>query len=128
LNDLNRYELLVTGLAAGKYAIKIDGVEVASHSSEELSAGVNLGNVTKGPIYDQAQKVFQAINAKNQIVHQRFRGVVMANVPDWLADVAAERKPKELNKRSELINAKQAEIYQLVKPVKHRFEVVKIAN
>ena len=128
LNDLNRYELLVTGLGRGNYAIKIDGVEVASVTHDQLAAGVNLGNVTKGPIYDQAQKVFQAINAKNEIVRQRFRGVVMANVPDWLADVAAERKPKELAKRSELISTKQAEIYQMVKPIKHRFEVVKAAN
>lgn len=125
LNDLNRYELLVTGLPAGKYAIKVDGVEVAAHSAEELAAGVNLGNVTKGPIYDQAQKVFQAINAKNQLVHQRFRGVVMFNAPDWLADVAAERKPKELARRMDQINARQAEIYQMVKPVKRRFEIVK---
>ncbi len=128
LKDLNRYELAVTGLAAGKYAIKIDGVEVAQHTNTELASGINLGNVTKGPIYDQAQKVFGAINAKNQIVHQRFRGVVMANVPDWLADVAVERKPKELARRTELINAKQAEIYQMVKPAKHRFEVVKLAG
>ncbi len=128
LKDLNRYELAVAGLAAGKYSIKIDGVEVATHSAEELAVGVNLGNVAKGPVYDQAQKVFAAINAKNGIVHQRFRGVVMANIPDWLADVGAERKPKELAKRSELIAAKQAEIYQMAKPVSRRFEVVKAAN
>ena len=128
LKDLNRYELAVTGLSAGKYAIKIDGVEVASHSAEELAAGVNLGNVTKGPVFDQAQKVFAAINAKNGLVHQRFRGVVMANIPDWLADVGAERKPKELAKRLELIAAKQAEIYEMVKPVSRRFEVVKTGN
>ena len=128
LKDLNRYELAVAGLAPGKYSIKIDGVEVATHSAEELAVGVNLGNVTKGPVYDQAQKVFAAINAKNGIVHQRFRGVVMANIPDWLADVGAERKPKELAKRSELIATKQSEIYQMVKPVSRRFEVVKAAN
>ena len=128
LKDLNRYELAVTGLSTGKYAIKIDGVEVASHTADELAAGVNLGNVNKGPVFDQAQKVFAAINAKNGIVHQRFRGVVMANIPDWLADVGAERKPKELAKRLELIAAKQAEIYQLAKPVSRRFEVVKTGN
>ena len=124
LNDLNRYELLVTGLAPGKYAIKIDDTEVATHSADELAAGVNLGNLTRGPIYDQAQKVFNAINQKNGLVHQRFRGVVMFNAPDWLADVAAERKPLELAKRWEQINARQAEIYQMAQPIKHRFEVV----
>ncbi len=123
LKDLNSYELAVAGLAAGKYSITIDGVEVATHTASELAEGVNLGNVTKGPIYDQAQKVFNAINQKNGMVHQRFRGVVMFNAPDWLADVAAERKPKELAKRTDQIQEKQAEIYKMVQPVKHRFEV-----
>ncbi len=123
LKDLNSYELAVSGLAAGNYAITIDGVEVATHTASELAEGVNLGNVTKGPIYDQAQKVFNAINQKNGMVHQRFRGVVMFNAPDWLADVVAERKPKELAKRTEQIQEKQAEIYKMVQPVKHRFEV-----
>jgi len=125
LKDLNRYELLVTGLPAGQYSIKIDGVEVATNSSSDLSAGINLGNVTTGPIHEHGQKVFDAINLKNKIVHGRFRGVIMANIPDWLADVASERKPKELAKRSEQIQSKQDEIYQLVKPAKHRFEIVK---
>lgn len=126
LKDLNRYELQISGLEPGKYAIKVDGTEVASHTAEELAAGVNLGNVTKGPIFDQSQKVFNAINQKNGIVHQRFRGVVMFNAPDWLADVAAERKPKELAMRMEQIQAKQAEIYQMAQPVKRRFEVVAV--
>ncbi|MBS0201454.1 MAG: SGNH/GDSL hydrolase family protein [Planctomycetes bacterium] len=124
LQDLNRYELAVSGLAAGKYAVLIDGVEVATHSAEELANGVNLGNVTKGPVYDQGQKVFQAINHKNGMVHQRFRGVVMFNAPDWLADIAAERKPKELAKRTEQIAAQQAEVYKLAQPVKRHFEIV----
>jgi len=49
----------------------------------------------------------------------------MFNAPDWLAGVAAERKPKELAKRTEQINGKQAEIYEMTQPIKHRFEVTK---
>jgi hypothetical protein len=45
------------------------------------------------------------------------------NPPDWLADVYAERKPKELARRMDQITQKQAEIYQLAQPVKHRFEL-----
>lgn len=123
LKDLNWYGLKVTGLASGKYAVLIDGVEVAQHSADELASGVNLGNVTKGPIYDQAKKVRAAIDAKNKLVHDRFRGVLMANVPSWLADVAAERKPAELQKRLELITAAQAGVYEAVQPVKHQFVI-----
>lgn len=123
LKDLNWYGLQVNGLASGKYSIAIDGVEVAQHSAEELAAGVNLGNVTKGPIHEQGQKVRGAIGAKNQMVHQRFRGVVMFNAPDWLADVANERKAAELAKRLEKIAAAQAAIYEAVQPVKHKWTI-----
>lgn len=63
------------------------------------------------------------ITSTNQIVRQRFRGVVMFQAPAWLADVAAERKPKELVKRMEEIVEKQTEVYKLAQPVKHQFEV-----
>jgi len=125
LKDLNWYGLKVTGLAEGNYKLLIDGAEVAAYSSKQLEAGVNVGNVTTGPIHAQAQKVFDAINAKNGMVHQRFRGVVMFNAPDWLADVVAERKPAELNKRMEQIKAKQAEVYELAKPTKHRWKLAR---
>jgi len=123
LNDLNWYGLKVAGLPEGNYALAIDGNEVAKYTAAQLASGVNLGNLTQGPIYEQGQRVLAAINVKNQIVHQRFRGVVMFNAPDWLADVAAERKPKELAKRMDLIVEKQAEVHKLAQPVKHRFEV-----
>jgi hypothetical protein len=84
---------------------------------------VNLGNVRVGPVFEQAAKVFQAINQKNIIVHQRFRGVILAPIPDWLADVAAERKPKELARRKHLIDEKQAEIHGMAMPVKRTWTI-----
>ncbi len=126
LTDLNWYGLKVPGLPAGQYAISVDGVEIAKHSADELGAGVNLGNLRVGPIYEQAKKVGDVINAKNQLVHQRFRGVVMFNPPDWLADITAERKPKELAKRRQQIDEKQAEIQKLAMPGKHHWEVKRV--
>jgi hypothetical protein len=124
LKDLNYYGLTINGLAEGKYTIAIDGKEVSTVTAEELAKGINLGNATTGPIYEQGQKVFEAINAKNRIVHGRFRNVVMfTSPPDWLADVYKERKPQELAKRKEQIDKAQAEIYKLVKPTTHQFTV-----
>jgi lysophospholipase L1-like esterase len=123
LNDLNRYGLTVTGLSAGNYDLAIDGKKVASLTDKELAAGVNLGNLAAGPLFDQGQAVLGAINAKNATVHQRFRGVVMFVAPDWLADVAAERQPAELKKRKEIIDGKQAEVYNLARPKPHQFEL-----
>ena len=123
LRDLNWYGVKVAGLPAGKYAVSIDGVEVGKYSADELAAGVNLGNLRVGPVYDQSQKVFDAINQKNNLVRGRFFGVIRAPIPDWLADVAAERKPKELAKRRQQIDEQQAEVQKLAMPVKHRWEI-----
>lgn len=121
LKDLNWCGLKVAGLASGKYALTIDGKEIATFTSEELAKGVNVGNVRTGPLYEQGKKVLDAINAKNILVHQRFRGVVMFVTPDWLADVVAERRPAELAKRMARINTLQAEIYQMAQPKTHRW-------
>ncbi|MBO0696877.1 MAG: SGNH/GDSL hydrolase family protein [Zavarzinella sp.] len=126
LKDLNDYGLTVKGLAKGTYSIRIDGTEVMTATADELAKGVNLGTATAGPVQAQGQKVLEAINAKNRIVHGRFRGVLMFQAPDWLADVAAERKPKELAKRLEQVAAKQAEVYKLAKPENRRFEVKRL--
>jgi hypothetical protein len=123
LKDLNWYGLKIAGLASGKYTVLIDGKDVATYTADQLAEGVNLGNLTSGPIHDQGNEVLNAINAKNNLVHQRFRGVVMFQAPDWLADVAAERKPKELAKRMQQIDELQAAIYKKVQPVARRFEV-----
>jgi lysophospholipase L1-like esterase len=115
LKDLNHYGLKVTGLSAGKYALTIDGQEVGSYTAAELAEGVNLGNLTKGPLYEQGQKVFAAINDKNDVVHHRFRRWVMK--PDRDGEFGAKRQ--ELLRR--LIDTYQAEVYQLAQPVKHTF-------
>jgi len=126
LKDLNWYGLKVTGLEAGNYTLSIDGVDLAQFSAEALAKGVNVGNIARGPVFDQSQKAFQLINQKNGLLHQRFRGVVMFNVPDWLADVGNERKAQELKKRMDVIQQKQAEIYTAVKPVARKFTLTKI--
>jgi lysophospholipase L1-like esterase len=126
LKDLNYYGLKVTGLGKGKYTLAIDGRDVDSFTADELAAGVNLGNLGKGPLFEQGQEVFRAINEKNRVVHGRFRGVVMYdvnNAPDWLRDVAGERKAVELQNRKEKIDALQAEVYRKAQPGRHRFEL-----
>jgi lysophospholipase L1-like esterase len=128
LKDLNYYGLTVDGLADGKYALSIDGKTVGAFTSKELADGVNLGSLTVGPVYDQAQKVTSAIGAKNDIVHKRFREVVMSNVnfPAWARDLGqqfAVRRSEESKNRMDDINGRQMEIYKLAKPAKHTFKL-----
>jgi len=129
LKDLNYYGLTVKGLAGGsdaKYDVTIDGKVVGTFTAAELAAGVNLGNAGTGPLFDQANAVFQAINRKNDMVRDRFFGVVRYNPPGWLSDLSegiASRKSKELTKRMEKIDAAQAEVYKLAKPVARAFAI-----
>jgi lysophospholipase L1-like esterase len=50
--DLSQYTLAIHGLK-GDWLLKIDGVEVAKLSADELDKGVNLTAFNKGPIADQ---------------------------------------------------------------------------
>lgn len=126
MKDLNWYNLKVASLKDGNYAVKIDGDEVGQYSAARLAEGVNLGNVTAGAVWKHGQDLLKAIEAKNRIVHGRFRGVHLANIPDWLADVASERKPAELEKRMVQIVEAQARVNQLAQPRPHTFEVVAV--
>lgn len=126
LKDLNWYGLKVAGLKEGNYAVKIDGEEVARFTASQLAEGVNLGNVTSGNVWKHGTALLQAIDAKNRVVHGRFRGVHLAQIPDWLADVASERKPVELEKRMKQITEAQAKVNELAKPKAHTFSVVAV--
>lgn len=89
LEELNDYHLKVTGLAAGKYEVRVGSQKIAELTAEQLAAGANLAAevLAKGPIADQVKAVKAAVEAKNRFHHDMiFRGIVLANVsiPDWL--------------------------------------------
>jgi lysophospholipase L1-like esterase len=127
LKDLNYYGLKVSGLNAGTYVLNIDGKKIGEYTAEQLDKGVNLGNSEVGPLFDQGKEVFRLITEKNDIVHKRFRQVVMTPPPPyWLTDVYKERKPKELKKLTEEIQSRQQAIYEKAQPKAHRFELKKI--
>jgi lysophospholipase L1-like esterase len=123
LKDLNYYGLEIKGLKNGIWGVLINGKPVGEFSADQLAGGVNLGNVSQGPVFDLGQKVFAAINDKNRIVAERFHGVVRAQVPAWLADVAEQRRPAELAKRLDQIVEKQAAIYKMLEPQTWAYEI-----
>ncbi len=123
LRDLNLYGLTVKGLADGDYAVTIDGTEVARYSAKQLADGVNLGTATTGPVWEQGNKVLQAINDKNRIVHGRFRGILLGGDQYWTTAAGQKRRAAELATRREEIDAAQAEVYKLAAPVARTWEV-----
>lgn len=106
LDELNKYTLKVTGLAAGNYEVRIGGKKVATHTAAELAAGTNLAAaaLTEGPIADQVKKVVAAVENKNRYHHdQIFRGIVLTNVPGWVYEAIPQA---ELEAKKEAIMAK----------------------
>ena len=105
LEDLNVYRLKVTGLAAGKYEVRVGGVKVAELSADQLAAGSNIaaGVLAAGPIAAQVKAVKSAVEAKNRFHHdQIFRGIVLAGaVPDWVYAVVPR---EELEPRKKMIH------------------------
>ncbi len=118
LKDLNFYGLKVAGLKEGKYALSIDGKEVGSYAANDLAAGVNLGNLDAGPLFEQGEAVVKAINEKNELVHHRFRDVVMKP-----AAVGEQAKIDDLKRRMGEIDLREAAIYKLAQPKTHKFEL-----
>jgi len=113
LKDLNYYGFKIKGLKQGTWSVSIDGKEIAQYSAADLAEGVNLGNATSGPVYDFGQKIYSAINAKNNICKKRFRGTILSKNPD----------PETIAKLLDEMKEKQAEIYKMIEPKTWSYEV-----
>lgn len=71
---LDREMLKVTGLDAGRYALKIDGEEIASFDAGELARGVNLAHYAT-PMMKQALEVHQLTLQRANAHNIRWRGI-----------------------------------------------------
>jgi lysophospholipase L1-like esterase len=121
LDELSLYRLKVTGLAAAKYDLKVDGEPAASLTREQLAAGVNL-SLKAGAVTAQARKLFDAVREKNAIYYERWQVIQLYEPPAWLKvpDFVAQQS-SELAKRDQAILEKEKEINALRKPLPHTF-------
>jgi lysophospholipase L1-like esterase len=126
---LNKYMLTVTGLKEPSYTLSIDGVDVGSYPASDLAAGVNLGFLRKGPIFDQTQKLVQTIIAKNNDYMSRWRAVQLAGFPGWVMQAPgfADAQKAEEARLDKSIADQEATIETLRKPVSHVFKLVPAA-
>ena len=74
LDELDHYELKISGLKAASYAVTIDGEAAGTVTAEELAAGWNMA-VINSPITKQAQEVLQLVFQKNNVFFDRWRNV-----------------------------------------------------
>ena len=111
--------LRVKGLADGKYVLTIDGRPVATASAAEWSAGVSL---TRGPEFDQAEKLRRAIIDKN---HQYFYRWRPANVTYLFGFRKHEQgqNAAEIPKFDPVVAKMEADIAKLRVPAAHKYEL-----
>ncbi|WP_373650259.1 SGNH/GDSL hydrolase family protein [Schlesneria sp. DSM 10557] len=136
LDDLNEYQLKVTGLPEGKYEIQVGGKVVAERTSEQLANGVNLaaGVLANGTIADQVKEVRAAIEKKNRFHHQSiFRGIVLTSVPAWVHEVISEgeltaKRNELIQKRLSQLPALDEEVAKALVMKPHRFDIVPKAD
>lgn len=132
LEELNDYRLKVTGLAVGKYEVRVGGKKIAELTAEQLAAGANLaaGALTDGPIADQAKAVKAAVEAKNRFHHDMiFRGIVLSNVPDWVYSVVPReeleaKKSGVIQERLAKLPALDAEVAKTLVMKANTFDIV----
>ncbi len=127
--SLNRLMFKIVGLKEDAYKLNLDGVMVGTWTNAELAAGVNMGMMKTGPIYDQEQQLLAAVLAKNEAFFNRWRNVQLFVLPEWLsknASVEDARKKELARLDAEIVDAEKR-IEALRQPVIHtfRFEPVK---
>ena len=103
LDELNRYELKVTGLPADRYDVMIDGELASTLTKQELAKGWNLA-VSAGPISKQAKDVLALIIKKGPLVQTLWEAGIHgrnAEIPglqkqhdDLVAQITAACQPK----------------------------------
>jgi hypothetical protein len=110
LDELNRYELKVSGLPEERYDILIDGEFATTATREELAKGWNLA-VTAGPITRQGQEVLALIIKKNLAVQTLWE----ANIRPWMK--------KERPALQQRVDEEEAHIAAACQTKPHHFEL-----
>ena len=116
--QLNQETLRVTGLAAGRYTLSIDGEVVDTFSPEALESGINLADYGT-PMFHQAQRVSWLVRDRDEThyIHLRMR---VRN-----ADTGAE-EGKDVMQAFE--NSLEDSIYEAAIPKPHVYRLTPVAT
>jgi len=115
---LNQQTLKVSGLGTPKYALKIDGDDVAELGKDELASGVNLAELDT-PMFRQAKAVHELTRRHNDLHFQRWRTLQVPYEGRGYAGLA-----KAIEGLDALETDVVADQRSQAKPVPHRFELV----
>jgi lysophospholipase L1-like esterase len=112
----------VKGLAAGTYTLQVDGKAVATADAKEWDTGVAI---TRGPEFDQAEKLRAAIIEKNQLYFHRWRPQNETYLFGFRKHEQGQNA-KEIPEFDPLVEKQEAAIAKLRVPTVHTYEMVKV--
>ena len=150
---LNREMLSVTGLSDGWHILLVDGKEIGVWTAEDFAAGINLAFNDRTPQYAQAQAVMKRdseLRGRESAMRNHHSARWYFGNKTDVDDLAAlkayvdalpdkggyfgkfvpgyiEYWPTYRETRAKLLAA-QNEVYELAKPVAHRYEVRPVAR
>jgi lysophospholipase L1-like esterase len=114
--------LRVTALAPGKYALRIDGKEVAVAGAAEWAAGVRL---QRGPEFDQVERLRAVIIEKNRLYFHRWRPQNETYLFGFRKREQGQNA-REIPEFDPLVAKLEAEIADLRVPQTHQYELVQV--
>jgi lysophospholipase L1-like esterase len=118
LDALDRETLKVTGLAPGRYILRIDTAEAGTFSNSELAEGINLAKLAATPMMKQAMDV-HALTLKRAAMHQmRWRDI---QVP--LSDEAVPSKGQAMAALDKVDDDLMKQQRAAAQPKPHRYEL-----
>ena len=117
--QLNQETLRVTGLAAGRYMLSIDGEVLDTFSPEALESGINLADYGT-PMFHQAQRVSWLVRDRDEThyIHLRMR---VRN-----ADMGEQAGKPDVMQAFE--NSLEDSIYEAALPKPHVFRLIPAAT
>ena len=120
-NALNQQLLKVKGLQSGTYSLKIDGTSVGAFNNDQLAAGINLA-LLKTPATDQAMKVYQLANSREEVHNEGWRNI---GIP--LEEYALPETRPAVDALNHLDDALARKMREIAQAAPHQFELAPVS-
>lgn len=118
MEAMNRQMVKVSGLADGRYTLRIDDGEIGTYTAQQLKDGVNLAAL-RTPMWAQATRVHALTLKHNNIHFARWRQLQVPLQAEKLDTVSAAITALDAVD-NEIVGQQRA----AAQPVVHRFEIV----
>lgn len=116
--------LKVTGLAPGRYVLKIDGERIVTADAAAWAVGVTL---TRGPEFFAAEKLRRLVVQKNALFFNRYRPANETYLFGFRRHEQG-KNAKEVPEFDPLIVDKEQQIQQTLAPEPHRYDLSRVQS